>query len=100
LDAALGVTLPPDFGTMQLMPADRLLAAQGLIKVFDAFIIVMIVAAVLLSLLALGLAGHRVRMLLFLAIGVIISFLLARLAIPTTAGGAVHRSRARGGARA
>ena len=29
LDAALGVTLPPDFGTMQLMPADRLLAAQG-----------------------------------------------------------------------
>ena len=71
---------------MQLMPADRLLAAQGLIKVFDAFIIVMIVAAVLLSLLALGLAGHRVRMLLFLAIGVIISFLLARLAIHTIEG--------------
>ncbi len=89
LDAALGVTVPPTFGTIQLMPADRLLAAQSLVKVFDAFVIIMIVAAVLLSLLALGLATHRVRMLLFLAIGVIVSFLLARLAIRSIEGALV-----------
>jgi hypothetical protein len=86
LDAALGVTVPPTFGTIQLMPADRLIAAQGLVRVFDAFVIVMIVAAVLLSLLAIGLAAHRARMLLFLAIGVIVAFLLARLAIHTIEG--------------
>jgi hypothetical protein len=89
LDAALGVTLPPDFGTMQLMPADRLLAAQGVIRVFDAFVIIMIVLSVLLVLLALGLATHRIRMLLFLSIGVIVAFLLARLAIRSIEGALV-----------
>ena len=56
---------------------------------FDAFVIVMIVLAVLLVLLALGLATHRIRMLLFLSIGVIVAFLLARLAIRSIEGALV-----------
>ena len=86
LDAALGVTLPPTFGTIQLMPADRLLAAQSVVRIFDVVVIVLIVLAILLVVLALGLARHRVRMLLFLALGVIVAFLLARLAIHTIEG--------------
>ena len=89
LDSALGVTLPPTFGTIQLMPADRLLAAQSVVRVFDLVVIVLIVLSVLLVLLALGLATHRLRMLLFLSIGVIVAFLLARLAIRSIEGALV-----------
>ncbi|HEY4188784.1 MAG TPA: hypothetical protein VGM28_00055 [Candidatus Limnocylindrales bacterium] len=86
LDSALGVTLPPTFATIQLMPADRLLAAQGLVKVFDLVVVVLIVVSVALVLLALGLAANRRRMLLYLAIGVIVAFLLARLSIRSIEG--------------
>ena len=89
LDAALGVTLPPTFGTIQLMPADRLLAAQSVVRIFDLVVIVLVVLSVLLVLLALGLATHRIRMLLFLSIGVIVAFLLARLAIRSIEGALV-----------
>ena len=89
LDAALGVTLPPTFGTIQLMPADRLLAAQsagqGVRRLRDHHDR----GGGAAVLLALGLATHRVRMLLFLSIGVIVSFLLARLAIRSIEGALV-----------
>lgn len=89
LDSALGITLAPTFGTIQLMPADRLVAAQSVVRVFDLVVIVLVVLSVLLVLLALGLATHRIRMLLFLSIGVIVAFLLARLAIHSIEGALV-----------
>ncbi len=81
LDSALGVTLPPDFGTIRLMPAARLATAQTVVRVFDLIVILLIVLSALLVALALWLATDRRRMLIYLGIGVVIAFLLARLAM-------------------
>ena len=81
LDSALGVTLPPDFGTIRLMPVARLATAQNVVRIFDLVVIVLIVLSALLVALALWLAPDRRRMLIYLGIGVVIVFLLARLAM-------------------
>jgi hypothetical protein len=81
LAAALGVSLPSDFGTITLMPADRLLAYQSYVRAFDMIVVVLIILSVVLVALALWLATRRRRMVLFLAIGTLVAFLLARLAI-------------------
>ncbi|HEX6868750.1 MAG TPA: hypothetical protein VF119_08080 [Candidatus Limnocylindrales bacterium] len=80
LATALGVTLPPDFGTIRLMPADRLVAAQTYVRIFDAIVVILVVLSLVLVALALWLSTNRRRMLVYLAIGTIIAFLLARLA--------------------
>lgn len=79
--AALGVTLPADFGTIQLMPADRLVTAQAAVRAFDIIVVVLLILSVVLVALAIWLARHRRRMVIYVAIGTIIAFLLARLAI-------------------
>ncbi len=81
LATALGITLPPDFGTIQLMKADRLLAARSAVQAFDAIVIVLLIVTLLLILLTLWLSTSRLRMLLFLGLGTIIAFALAKLAI-------------------
>ena len=79
LENRLGVTLPEDFGTIPLMPAERLETAQTAVRVFDLVVIVLIVLAVALVALAIWLSGKRLRMVVFLAIGTIVAFVLARL---------------------
>jgi len=79
LESALGVTLPDDFGTIRLMPADRILAARSVVRIFDLLVIMMIVLSLILVALAIWLARDRRRMVVYLAIGTIIVFLLARL---------------------
>jgi hypothetical protein len=81
LSSALGVTLPADFGTIQLMPADRLLAARTVVKAFDIVVIALIVLSVILIALTLWLARSRRRMVVYLALGIVVSFLLARVSI-------------------
>ncbi|OGO57504.1 MAG: hypothetical protein A2Z32_06995 [Chloroflexi bacterium RBG_16_69_14] len=81
--SALGITLPADFGTIQLMPADRLLTARSLVRAFDLFVVALIVLSVILVALALWLSSHRRRMVIYLGVGTIIAFLLARLAVNT-----------------
>jgi len=81
LDSALGITLPPDFGTVRLMPVARLAAAQNVVRIFDLVVIVLIVLSALLVALALWLAADRRRMLIYLGLGVAIVFLIARLAM-------------------
>jgi hypothetical protein len=81
LAAALGITLPADFGTIRLMPADRLLAARSAVKAFDTIVVALLVLTAVLVLLAVWLARHRRRMVVYLGIGTIIAFLLGRLAI-------------------
>ena len=81
LETALGITLPADFGTIQLMPADRLLAARSAVRAFDLIVVALIVLSAFLVALALWLSGHRRRMLISLGVGTIIAFLLARQAI-------------------
>jgi hypothetical protein len=78
---ALGISLPPNFGTIQLMPADRLLAYQSYVRAFDIIVVILILVSLALIALALWLATRRRRMLIFLAIGTIIAFVLARLAM-------------------
>lgn len=81
LEAALGVTLPADFGMIQLMPADRLIAAQSAVRMFDVLVVLLLLLTAFLVGLALWLATSRRKMLLALGIGTVIAFLLARLAM-------------------
>ena len=83
LETALGVTLPPTFGTIQLMPAERLTAAQSVVRVFDLVVILLVILSVILVAAALGLARDRRRMLIYLGIGTIIAFLIARMTVRT-----------------
>ena len=79
LENRLGVTLPADFGTIPIMSVEQLQTAQTVVKAFDIVVVVLIVLAVALSVLAIWLAARRPRMVVFLAIGTIIAFILARL---------------------
>jgi hypothetical protein len=79
LENRLGVTLPADFGTIPIMSVEQLQTAQTVVKAFDIIVIVLIVLAVAFSVLAIWLAARRPRMVVFLAIGTVIAFLLARL---------------------
>ena len=81
LETTLGVTLPPDFGTIQLMPADRLVLAQTVVKAFDLIVILLVVLSLILVVLTLWLARDRRRMLIYLGIGTIVAFLISRLAV-------------------
>jgi hypothetical protein len=83
LETRLGVTLPEDFGTVQLMPADRLLRAQAAVRAFGIVVVVLIILAIALAALAIWLAGNRRRMAIYIALGTIILFLLARLTTKT-----------------
>jgi hypothetical protein len=83
IESTLGVTLPPDFGTVQLMPADRLVAASTVVRIFDLIVVLLVILSVALVTLALWLARDRRRMLIYLGIGTIMAFLLARLAVRT-----------------
>ncbi len=78
---ALGLSLPADFGTIKLMPADKLLTYQSYVKAFDIIVVLLIVVSLVLVALALWLSTRRRRMLLFLGLGTLVAFLLARLAI-------------------
>lgn len=81
LETALGITLPPGFGTIRLMPAERLAAARTVVRAFDLVVILLVILSAILVALALWLARDRRRMLIYLGIGTIVAFLLARLAI-------------------
>lgn len=89
LESALGITLPSDFGTIQLMPADRLLAARTVVRAFDLVVILLILLSVALVALALWLSANRRMMLIYLALGVLIVFLLFRLATNAITGAVV-----------
>jgi len=83
LGTALGVTLPEDFGTIQLMPADNLLAARQAVKAFDVIVVLLVILSVVLLALSLFLSRNRRHMVIYLAIGTFVAFLVARFAIRT-----------------
>ena len=83
LGTALGVTLPDDFGTIQLMPADNLLAARQAVKAFDVIVVLLVILSVVLLALSLFLSRNRRHMIIYLAVGTFIAFLVARFAIRT-----------------
>ena len=81
LGSALGITLPEGFGTIKLMPADQVLAARTAVKAFDIIVVLLIALSIILVALALWLADRRRRMVIFLAIGTIIAFVIGRTLI-------------------
>ena len=83
LGTALGVTLPDDFGTIQLMPADNLLAARTAVKAFDLIVVLLVILSVVLLALSLFLSRNRRHMIIYLAVGTFVAFLIARFAIRT-----------------
>lgn len=83
LATALGITLKPGFGTIQLMPADRLVAARNVVRIFDIVVIALLILTAVLVALALWLATSRRKMVIALGIGTILAFLIARLALNT-----------------
>ena len=96
LESTLGITLPADFGTVRLMEAARLTAAQSAVRVFDLVVVVLIALSVILVTLAIWLARDRRRMVIYLAIGTIIAFVLSRLAINGIASAIVDDIAAQG----
>jgi hypothetical protein len=81
LESALGITLPATFGSIKLMPADKLLQAQSIVRVFDIVVIGLVILAVILVALAIWLSTDRRGMVIALAIGTFIAFILTRLAL-------------------
>jgi hypothetical protein len=79
LETRLGVTLPADFGTIPIMSVEQLQTAQTVVKAFDIIVVVLVILAVLLAVLAIWLAANRRRMVVYLALGTIVAFVLARL---------------------
>jgi hypothetical protein len=79
LENRLGVTLPTDFGTIPIMSVEQLQTAQTVVRVFDIIVIFLVVLAVVLAVVAVWLATNRRRMVVYLALGTIVAFVLARL---------------------
>ena len=79
LENRLGVTLPPDFGTIPIMSVEQLQTAQTVVKAFDIIVVFLIVLAIVLAVAAVWLATNRRRMVVYLALGTIVAFVLARL---------------------
>jgi hypothetical protein len=72
------------------MPADQLLAARTVVRVFDLVVILLIVLSIVLVLLALWLSSNRRHMVIFLALGTLLAFLLARLVTNTATDAVVN----------
>jgi hypothetical protein len=87
LEAALGRTLSPTFGVVQIAEAQRLENVQRFIQLFDALAIVLLVVVVALAVVTIALARRRLRMIALLGIGSLAALLAARLVIAAAADG-------------
>ncbi len=81
LQAALGITLPATFGQMPLFRAERLAGLQTAVKAFDILMVALWIVTAILVILAIWLAAARLRMVIYLGIGTVITFLVARLIV-------------------
>ena len=81
LSAAVGRTLPADFGTIVITEDSDLEEAQQAVRIFDRLVILLWVAVGLLIVLALVLSPWRLRTLLELGLGTLVVTVLARVVI-------------------
>ncbi|MFN8631077.1 MAG: hypothetical protein U0838_12420 [Chloroflexota bacterium] len=77
LSSVLGISLPPDFGQVPLAQTAALEKAQGIVAAFDTASFVLIVAAIVLTLLAVAMAADRRAMII--RIGISAAILVAAL---------------------
>jgi hypothetical protein len=101
LEERLGVDLPESFGEIVVFRSDRLEAAQEAVRLFDRFIVLILVVTVLLLAAALMFSVNRRRTLIQLGVGVLLVTLVARLAVRTVENAIVEgaSSRSRGALR-
>ena len=78
LSAALGVSLPSNFGQITLVRSSDLATVQRLVKAFDRLTLVLPLAAIVLIALSLWLSLNRRRTLLQLAVGVSLLMIVER----------------------
>jgi hypothetical protein len=78
LSAALGVSLPSNFGQITLVRSSDLAAVQRGVKAFDRLTLVLPLAAIVLIALSLWLSVNRRRTLLQLAVGVSLLMIVER----------------------
>jgi hypothetical protein len=81
LSAALGRTLPPDFGTVVIAEDTNIQQAQQAVRFFDRLVVALWVVSGLLIVLALVLSPWRLRTLLELALGTLVVTLIARVVV-------------------
>jgi hypothetical protein len=85
LETALGRSLPPTFGVVDVGEAKRLATAQQYVVLFDALVVVLFVVTAGLAILTLVLARRRIRMVALLAVGGLATLLAARLIVASAA---------------
>jgi hypothetical protein len=78
LEDALGRDIPDDFGQFRVFEASRLRQVQDLVHLFNRFVVVSVVAAVVLIGLTLWLAPRRRRTLLQLMVGIALGVVVVR----------------------
>ena len=78
LQTALGVTLPPTFGSVTLFQSDELTSVQDAVSTFNKILVLAIVLFILASALALVLSPRRRRTLLQLVTALIVVVVLER----------------------
>jgi hypothetical protein len=81
LSEALGTQLPPDFGQVVVLQSDQLTTAQQAVKLLDVLIVLLPLLTLVLIVAALWLSHDRRRTLIYLGIGIVIGFLLAKVGI-------------------
>jgi hypothetical protein len=96
LEDRLGRDLPEDFGLVSIADANRLAAAQGLVRAFDIVVIVLALVTLALCAATVVLARRRLRMVVALALGVVVAIIVARIIVRTALTG-ITTSIASGG---
>jgi len=81
VEQALGITLPADFGQIPIVKASGLETARQAVQLFDIITIGLIVLTLILIGLTIWLARRRLRMVIYLGVGIVISLVIARFFI-------------------
>jgi hypothetical protein len=78
IGAAINRPLPPTCGQIPLFPADKLTAAQRIVRVFDRLVVVLLILTPIVAALALLLSRRRRRTLLQLTAGGVLGLVVMR----------------------
>ena len=100
LESRLGRDLPDDFALIPIANADRLASAQAAVHAFDIVTIVLVILAIVFVVATILLSGRRLRMVALLAIGAVVSLIIARLVVRAAVNGLIGSLAAGDGATA
>lgn len=100
LESRLGRDLPDDFALIPIANAKGLASAQAAVHAFDIVTAVLVILAVVFCVATILLSGRRLRMVALLAIGTVVSLIIARLLVRAAVEGLVGSLAAGDGATA